>query len=161
MRIKNEESITLAIAGAEVTIGAAALADLWIKQLAQESVVQAPANPFAIPELSEGEVYLGGVIAPCGTKCCHTILLPGEFRGNWNASMDWASSIGGYLLNRVELALAFATMKDQFKPEWYWSCEQHASYSGGAWGQYFHNGTQNVYDKSFEGRARAVRRSII
>lgn len=156
-----QHSITLTIAGAEVTIGAATLADLWLKQLAQEQGfrAQAPAIPFAIPELREGEVYLGGVITPCGTKCRHTILLPGERKKiNWNDAMEWAASIGGDLLDRVEQAMAFATMKDQFKPEWYWSNTQHAAGSGYAWGQYFGSGGQDGSIKSLEASARAVRR---
>lgn len=156
-----QDTITLDIAGAEVTIHAATLADLWLKQLAQEQGfrAQAPVNPFAIPELREGEVYLGGVITPCGTKCRHTILLPGERKKiNWNDAMEWAASIGGDLLDRVEQALAFATMKDQFKPEWYWSNTQHAVDSYVAWDQDFDDGDQFSHDKSFEARARAVRR---
>lgn len=47
---------------------------------------------------------------------------------------------------------------EAFSPAWYWSSTQHASASEAAWGQYVYDGTQNYYDKSFDGRARAVRR---
>ncbi|MBI3096380.1 MAG: DUF1566 domain-containing protein [Rhodocyclales bacterium] len=45
-----------------------------------------------------------------------------------------------------------------FEEDWYWSSTQHASVSDYAWGQGFINGGQHNYNKSFEGRARAVRR---
>ncbi|NRR28861.1 DUF1566 domain-containing protein [Oxalobacteraceae bacterium] len=47
---------------------------------------------------------------------------------------------------------------DSFEDEWYWSSTQHASYPSDAWGQGFGGGTQFGYHKSYEGRARAVRR---
>ena len=45
-----------------------------------------------------------------------------------------------------------------FEEAWYWSSTQHAAVSGSAWGQYFDNGYQYNKVKSYEGRARAVRR---
>jgi hypothetical protein len=72
--------------------------------------------------------------------------------------MDWAKSIGGELPDRCESALLFATMKDEFSPEWYWSRAQHAADSGYAWLQHFGTGSQSYDPKSYEGRARAVRR---
>ncbi len=47
---------------------------------------------------------------------------------------------------------------ESFNSNWYWSSTQHASDSGFAWFQYFLNGYQGDGSKSFEGRARAVRR---
>ena len=49
-------------------------------------------------------------------------------------------------------------MKDQFKPEWHWLREQHASHSGFAWTQDFDGGYQLNASKLFNYRARAVRR---
>ena len=45
-----------------------------------------------------------------------------------------------------------------FEEDWYWSSTQHASTSDDAWGQYFYYGSQYDGGKSYEGRARAVRR---
>jgi Protein of unknown function (DUF1566) len=45
---------------------------------------------------------------------------------------------------------------EAFDEAWYWSSSQ--SSAGGAWGQDFNNGNQDSDDKSFEARARAVRR---
>ena len=69
----------------------------------------------------------------------------------------------GQCLNTIygALDLLFAHLKDRFKPEWYWSNTQHASLSGYAWFQHFYNGLQYDDSKSYEGRARAVRRVTI
>jgi len=45
-----------------------------------------------------------------------------------------------------------------FDDVWYWSSTQHASDSYYAWGQMFGGGSQYDYVKSYECRARAVRR---
>lgn len=47
---------------------------------------------------------------------------------------------------------------EAFDPAWYWSSTQHAADSDYAWYQYFLYGTQYYGSKSYEGRARAVRR---
>ena len=48
-----------------------------------------------------------------------------------------------------------------FEKAWYWSSTQHASDSDYAWIQDFGNGYQSNDNKSYQGRARAVRRSPI
>lgn len=107
------------------------------------------------PELNEGERYIGGIVSADGTTT-HIILLPGDIEANWNDAMAWAKEQGGDLPTRVELALMFATAKDEFKPSAYWS---NQSESGWAWYQNFNNGNQNNNHKSYEGAAVAVRRS--
>ena len=102
--------------------------------------------------------YVGLIASADGSKSHHIILLPGEFNGPWKDAMAWAESIGGELFDRCEGALLFATMKDQFKSEWYWTREQHASDSDYAWGQGFHYGYQDSGHKDISYRARAVRR---
>jgi hypothetical protein len=47
---------------------------------------------------------------------------------------------------------------EAFDDVWYWSSTQHAAYSDCAWGQDFGDGGQDFIHKSYEGRARAVRR---
>jgi hypothetical protein len=114
------------------------------------------------PILNAGEQYVGAIISANGAKREHIILLPGEVKSaKWQAAMDWAASIGGHLPNRCESALLSATMKDQFKPEWHWTCEQDAAYPDYAWMQDFVNGDQGDGRKSGEYRARAVRRELI
>jgi hypothetical protein len=113
------------------------------------------------PELNEGEIYAGAIIAPDGTGH-HVILIDGDNdEAEWQVQMDWAKSIGGDLPDRVEQALLFAHLKDRFKETWYWSNTQHASSSAFAWLQDFHYGYQDRYRKSYEGSARAVRRVAI
>jgi hypothetical protein len=156
-----QDTITLAIAGAEVTINAATLADLWLKQLAQEQgfFAHAPLPHITIPSLANGELWAGVLLNEDGTPSHHVILLPGEAaRIGWNKAVEWAKEIGGELPTRREQSLLFANLKLQFKGEWYWSGEQHAATSDGAWLQVFDDGGQYDGDKSFEARARAVRR---
>lgn len=114
----------------------------------------------AIPELNEGEIYAGAIIAPDGTGH-HVILLDGDVSKDWNESMAWAASIGGDLPDRVEQALLYKHLPDRFKKEWYWSNTQHSGYSNCAWFQSFGNGHQDDSYKYGKLRARAVRRSVI
>jgi len=85
----------------------------------------------------------------------------------WQQAMDWATGldIDGHkdftLPTRAEQAILFGTCRDQFKIDWYWSCEQHAANSGCAWVQFFSDGDQDYGRKSNDYRARAVRRLII
>jgi hypothetical protein len=79
----------------------------------------------------------------------------------WQAAVDWAKSIGGELPGRREQRVLFANAKAAFDSTWYWSGEQDAAYTDCAWVQYFVNGYQYDYHKSYEGRARAVRRISI
>jgi hypothetical protein len=130
----------------------------------EASAKLAAAYPMTItfPNLNTGELYVGSIISADGKKREHIILLPGEIEDSkWSDAMEWAKSIGGTLPDRCESALLFAILKDQFKEEWYWTCEQNANGSDYAWIQYFGYGTQYDYRKSYEYRARAVRRIYI
>jgi hypothetical protein len=112
--------------------------------------------------LAIGEKYIGTIISADGTHNHHIILLPGAVSGmTWKDAKEWAESIGGELPDRIEGALLFATMKDEFEEEWYWTREADASDSGSAWYQYFDNGIQYYDDINHKLRARAVRRLII
>ena len=110
------------------------------------------------PTLNENEIYAGAIINPDGTGH-HVILLDGDHDdSNWQSAMEWAKEQGGDLPNRVETALLFNQLKERFKPEWYWTNEQHASDSSYAWCQHFTSGGQSNWNKNNELRARAVRR---
>ena len=108
-----------------------------------------------IPNLAEGERYIGGIVSADGTTT-HIILLPGAFQGTWKKSMNWAAKQGGDLPTRVEQSLLYATAKEEFERDYYWSNDAHES--GWAWFQYFGDGNQDYYRKDYELRARAVRR---
>jgi len=110
-----------------------------------------------IPPLAEGETYVGAIGDQHG-NVHHVILLAGDNDdASWQAQMDWAKSIGGDLPTRVEQAMLWATCRDQFQQDWYWSNEQHSNPSY-AWHQYFSNGNQSLDYASAELRAPAVRR---
>jgi len=113
----------------------------------------------SMPDLEDGEKWVGCIISADGLKAEHTILLPGESKcASWSNQVAWAASIGGYLPDRCEQSMLFKFMKDEFKEEAYWSCETHANSAGWAWFQNFNVGNQGITSKSSELRARAVRR---
>jgi len=115
--------------------------------------------PEMLVELDAGEHYAGIVVGQDGALSYHLVLLPGEAENiPWADAVVWASHAGGELPTRREQALLYANLKDQFQQAWYWSSTQHASDSDCAWTQYFYNGYQLNYHKSYAGRARAVRR---
>jgi len=120
---------------------------------------QLTATPIVIPPLNDGERWTG--IVSVGTQLHHVILLPGDFVGNWKASSAWAKEQGGELPSHLEQSLLWAELKDQFQADWYWSCEQHASYPGYAWVQSFYDGYQHFDPTDDYYRARAVRRVTI
>ena len=113
--------------------------------------------PAAIGALFAGGIYAGITRGVAGAPDQHLVLLPGEVADvDWEAAGAFATSIDGDLPTRAEQALLYANLKDQFEPRWYWSSEQAGPSS--AWFQYFTNGYQNYDYRSYEGRARAVRR---
>jgi hypothetical protein len=115
--------------------------------------------PAAIGAAFEGGLYAGIVRGVAGAPDQHVILLPGAAEDvTWDQAQAFAAEAGGELPTRSEQALLYANLKDQFEGDWYWSGEQHASSPSIAWIQYFLNGVQSNFRKSYEGRARAVRR---
>ncbi len=109
-------------------------------------------------ELRRGERYAGVLLNEDGTPSHHLVLLPGDAEDvTWQAALDWAKQAGGELPSRREQSLLFANAKSAFEEAWYWSGEAHENGSC-AWYQDFYYGIQNDLHKSYEGRARAVRR---
>ena len=113
-----------------------------------------------IPTLAKGEHY-AGIIITQGKPSHHLVLLPKDIKADWAKAKAWAAEQGGELPTRREQALLFANAPDQFKPDWYWSAEQHAAISDYAWCQLFHNGDQYDFGITSKLRARSVRRLII
>ena len=112
---------------------------------------------FMAENLQAGEIYAGLVLGKDGAADYHLFLQPGAATGvTWQAAMDWAKKLGHSLPTRAEQALLFANLKHEFEPRCYWSSAQAGpSY---AWNQYFDDGNQDFSLRSYEGRARAVRR---
>lgn len=111
-------------------------------------------------DLDHGERYAGIIIGKDGELSYHLILLPWEIESaTWKGALDLAHSVaGGELPTRREQALLYANLKEQFEGAWYWSSEQHASYSDCAWSQNSLNGYQGGNGESSKLRARVVRR---
>ena len=114
-------------------------------------------NQLQLPPLAEGEIYVGAIGDAAG-NLHHVILLPGDNDdATHEAQLEWAKSIGGDLPTRIEQAMLWANHRDQFKKDWYWSNEILHAESGWAWCQHLY-GYQYDYRRSYELRARAVRR---
>jgi hypothetical protein len=112
---------------------------------------------FLRDNLNQGETYAGLILDPAGDY--HLILMAGESpSATWEQAKQFAKKHGGELPNRRELRLLWANAKDQFQPDYYWSGEQHASYSVYAWCQDFVYGNQLSSHRLSELRARLVRR---
>lgn len=133
-----------------------------IEQFKSQSATAAYHFPEALITLHPGEHYAGLIIGKDGEPSYHLVLLPGELENaDWTKAGWWAGEQDGELPNRREQALLYANLKDQFKPEAYWSSEQHADDDGWAWCQYFDYGSQLYLLKYVQLRARAVRRLVI
>jgi len=146
---------TLEFDGAKITVDTSALFRAWF-----ERHLGKPGTPScAIPAARPGERYLGSITEPSG-RMRHTFLLPDDKKKNWNDGMEWARSVGGDLPDRIEQAMLFAYMPDEFQKEAYWSNTQHAGDSGYAWYQSFDYGNQYGHGKSCELRVRPVRREF-
>ena len=114
---------------------------------------------FAIPQPLEGEVYAGTIINPDGTGH-HVYLLPGDNDDStFDDAMAWAESIGGDLPDRVEQAMFYKHLPEQFQKDWYWSNSPREA--GSAWCQLFGDGLQYWDDTLSKCRAVAVRRVAI
>ena len=118
---------------------------------------------FLEQNLKTGEIYAGLILGTNGAPDHHVFLLAAkpDNKLNWDAAMEWAKSVGGDLPTRNEQSLLFANAKEHFEYAWYWSNTPYAGYTDYAWVQDFGHGYQGSVLKSYEGRARAVRRLII
>ena len=85
-------------------------------------------NPIALLP-AVGAAYEGGLFAGLTTdkegRHFAVVLLPDKPAKQlpWRKAMDWAASVDGTLPTRPVAALLFANAKDQFAPEWHWTCE--------------------------------------
>lgn len=155
------------------------ISDTEIVRMALERLNDAP-RPIAFVHLesdvprigeewsSQGGIYAGVARGRDGAPDYHLIVGP-EFDGELahEPATKWAAGLqlhgfSDYTLPfRKEQALSFANVPELFKPAYYWSCEQHASYSDYAWFQGFSDGYQSLWSKVFTVRARVVRRLVI
>ena len=147
-------------------------AEALIAKLAQHLVgAYAPfcpwpaAQPTKIGDLWPGTTsfYAGLVRGEDGAPDHHLVLLdtPQFGPGDWHAAKAWAASLGAALPTRREQSILYANLRERFEDAWYWSGEEVAGYADYAWLQTFGNGDQNDNHKSYQYRARVVRRAPI
>lgn len=132
---------------------------------APDEAVQSTAHP-RIGERSEtvGGTYAGIARGLDGEPGGHLYLLDDKPGGKlkWADAAMWAANLGNgaRLPTRFESALLYANLQDQLDTEsWHWTGTQYSDHY--AWLQYFDDGYQDGYDKSHEGRCRAVRGLVI
>ena len=126
-------------------------------------------NPAPIPRIGEAWPGIDGIYAGVsrgenGEPDAHLVLLNAvpDHDLNWEDAIRWASDLGdgARLPTRFESALLYANLQDKLDASrWHWTRTQYSSYS--AWGQGFSSGYQGYGDKSYEFRARAVRRLVL
>lgn len=122
----------------------------------------APLTATSLPQVGaafEGGTFCGLLTDKLGQP--YLLVLLAEKPGKqlpWAKAIKWAKEHDADLPNRVESAMLFAHLGDQFDKDWHWTNEQHASDASCAWYCLFDYGLQYDLLKSYEGCARAVRR---
>ena len=121
----------------------------------------APSAAAPVP-LQQGELYAGLIFGRDGAPDYHLVLLPDkselEFQ-SWQAASNWAASLGHSLPSPREQTLLYATLKDAFRPNEYWSSEP-GDIKGEAWCKDFDTGVAYQTARRFDGYARCVRRVL-
>ena len=147
----------LSVNGISITVPIATIEQLVRERLAGDRV-QTFTRAWNAPI---GAAYHGGLYAGLtiyDDEPHALVLLPGEFKGDWKTSLDWADKEEGALPSRFDALVLFKNLKAEFKPEWYWTGEPYASAASYAWLQDFYDGSQLYYHVDSYYRARAVRR---
>ncbi len=115
------------------------------------------------PTLEESERPVATIITP-NRRCEHIIrmaLMPADGM-TWQTAMNFAKDAGGELPSHVESALLFETKEEgEFKPDWYWTREQHPGLGSCACCQDFSNGGQYFVREGHKCLVVLVRRVAI
>ena len=150
-------AVTIELIQAKQTELAAMIAQLQATPAQISTTIYIEEETF---DLAPGEHYAGAVLDANGEHMHHLVLMAPrpDKKLQWQAAMDWATSVGGALPTRQEQALLYANCKPHIKPEWHWSSETNADDASYAWSCYFSHGHQDLTRKSGEGSAVAVRR---
>jgi hypothetical protein len=171
MKLQDGEHLSLDIAGAEVSLSAAIVTEMFLDRLRTQveprelqveivGMARAPGDGYtAIGEELAGGIFAGVARGEDGKPDHYLVVLaeaPDTLK--WADAMAWAGTVGDGLPTRRELALCYANVPDLFQSAWYWSGTQYAGYEAFAWSQTFHDGNQYYDRKGDELRARAVRR---
>jgi len=113
--------------------------------------------------LQPGERYAGLILGWDGAPDYHLVLLPDEYEQenySWQVASNWAASLGHSLPDRREQTLLYATLKEAFRPNWYWSNEL-GDIEGEVWCKDFDTGVAYQNAREFDGYARCVRRVLV
>ena len=173
MKVKNGEPVTLEIAGADVSLSAETITEMWLDKLQRGAAAASFHLVDDLPLIGEewpeqGGIFIGIARGRNGARQYPLILGPEmEAARDFEEAMKWAKGlkVGKYsdfrLPFRPEQALCFANVPEHFKKEWHWSCEQHASNPDFAWLQNFGYGGQGYNRQSDGSRARAVRQVLV
>ena len=147
----------LSVNGIDITVPTSTIEQIVRERLAGDRVQTFTRDGLpAIGAPYHGGLYAGLTIFDDEPHAL--ILLPGDFKGDWKTSLDWADKEDGMLPSRVDALVLFKNLKAEFKPEWYWTSEPDASGASYAWLQGFDLGFQSCSHVDSYGRARAVRR---
>ena len=163
--MSQSNDVTLQIGAARITVPGEAAARAYLeKYMLPVEQIHGFEPRKTLPSI--GEPYLGGDMYAGLTihdnKPAALILLPEKGKGlTWAAAGEWAKKQGGELPSRVDALLLFQRLKREFEEEAYWTSDQHAGDDDCAWTQGFSYGYQDLWLKSYELRARAVRRIVI
>lgn len=107
-----------------------------------------------------GDAYEGGIFAGVSIDGDHRValvLLPDEAD-----EITWEEATARFELpTRHDMLVLFKNLPGQFKKDWYWASETHASDERYAWCQTFSTGTQHWGANGSRCNARAVRRVLI
>lgn len=120
----------------------------------------APSAAAPVP-LQQDELYAGLILARDGAPDYH-LLQPDEPELgylSWRAATAWAASLGHSSPGRREQTLLYATLKEAFRPNEYWSSEP-GDIKGEAWCKDFDTGVAYQTARRFDGYARCVRRVL-
>jgi hypothetical protein len=121
-----------------------------------------PPSAAAPVPLRQGERYAGLILGTDGAPDYHLLLQPGEFElefQTWPAASAWAASLGHSLPDRREQTLLYATLKEEFRPNWHWSSEP-GDIENETWCKDFDTGVAYQNAREFDGYARCVRRVL-
>jgi len=160
MKITSGDTVAIELAGAQITLPAATVADLWLERIKGGAT---RATGPRIGDAYAGGIYMGVVRVENGERDYRIIDLGGTPEAaTWAVATEWAKSKGGALPTRRELAVLFGNRGEgQFQETWHWSCEQYAGSSDYAWIQDFTGGDRDNDHVVYRLSARAVRREVL
>lgn len=107
-------------------------------------------------------VIVANACSDCdGQANTHALIQTGDeyLAAQWAHSLAIDGHTDFYLPSRRELRLCWVNAPELFLRGWHWTSTQYSR--SNAWGQYFDSGSQDGCSKSFEARARAVRRVYV